>query len=77
MIVCSAVGPAEPLTCCAARSKELDTFIFKKFVRLFALPYCRKEVILCIQDRDGQRFIFANRLFTSLMFFFGGGGPVF
>ena len=51
--------------------------IFKEIVELLALSYCRKEVIFFIRDRGGQRFLFASRLFTNLMFFFGGGGPVF
>ena len=51
--------------------------IFKEIVELLALPSCRKEVIFFIRDKGGQRFIFASRLFISLMFFFGGGGPVF
>ena len=51
--------------------------IFKEIVELLALPYCRRKVVFCIRDRGGQRLIFASRLFTSLMFFFGGGGPVF
>ena len=77
MIVCSAAGAAEaPQLLCSLLEGAIHV-IFKEIVELLALPSCRKEIIFFIRDRGGQRFIFASRLFTSLMFFFGGGGPVF